>query len=601
MPLTVEEKKRIEEEENNRLSEEEKYREEVHKKLRTDAKKDSDHSITEETNNQEKKSTQKEKDSAPQKSAPFHDAQILSRIFWCIILLRGSDILAGFIMQNPRLIGTQTVAFLLWLFLGYKLTKHRRWARNLLVFLLFVSIGNGVNFYQNFEDVNMLIYATVTSAFLGTLLLVRLSRRNGHIVIAGLICFVLGWLAWVGLDLKETANLKQKLQHAPATLSQTSPQNYSITLPNNNWVFVSKKDFESATDTKFPEADLFFATRKFDIGGVAVPESKSDLGVTTFDKAVFDKAKKHFKKELKEWTVLSEKDYPDGFDILFAANVGSFRYRYVKSLRALSEIVVTTVVWGEEKNVQKIVSAANVIVNSIKETPLKSRLKKLSGAKIFEKYEDAVTLIRVYDDEGEVQGFGTGFNIHPNGLIVTNTHVVFSGGTQIDVKFPKHGTYEDVGVIGLSKEEKDITLLRLNAKSLPYMPLNEEIPVGVGDKVFVIGNPQGLVNTLSEGIVSGIRGSGKVPPFFQITAPISPGSSGGPVLNEFGQAVGVATLYLKGSQNLNFAVSVGEIENIKILEEQLSVKSIVDYLKNKEKEENKKVSPSFYLGEGQDY
>ena len=80
-----------------------------------------------------------------------------------------------------------------------------------------------------------------------------------------------------------------------------------------------------------------------------------------------------------------------------------------------------------------------------------------------------------------------------------------------------------------------------------------------GQRVLVIGNPEGLYGTVSDGIISAFRDDGNI---IQITAPISPGSSGSPVLNEKGEVIGIATYYGKEGQNLNFAVSSNALEDL---------------------------------------
>ena len=87
----------------------------------------------------------------------------------------------------------------------------------------------------------------------------------------------------------------------------------------------------------------------------------------------------------------------------------------------------------------------------------------------------------------------------------------------------------------------------------PSLSLGNSDTVQVGETVYAVGNPQGLEGTFSQGIVSSIRqvGSDKV---LQITAPISPGSSGGPVLNSKGEVIGVSVATFRGGQNLNFAI-----------------------------------------------
>ena len=97
----------------------------------------------------------------------------------------------------------------------------------------------------------------------------------------------------------------------------------------------------------------------------------------------------------------------------------------------------------------------------------------------------------------------------------------------------------------------DLVLLESPAYGVP-LDVTQKTPA-VGDEIVSIGNPKGLEGTLSTGIVSGVReDNGSI--YYQITAPISPGSSGGPVIDEMGKVIGVATFYVTGGQNLNFAM-----------------------------------------------
>lgn len=85
--------------------------------------------------------------------------------------------------------------------------------------------------------------------------------------------------------------------------------------------------------------------------------------------------------------------------------------------------------------------------------------------------------------------------------------------------------------------------------------------MAVGDEVYAVGNPRGLEGTFSAGIISGIR-TAEDARILQITAPVSPGSSGGPVLTIKGTVIGVAVAFLKGGQNLNFAIPVSDVKNL---------------------------------------
>lgn len=94
---------------------------------------------------------------------------------------------------------------------------------------------------------------------------------------------------------------------------------------------------------------------------------------------------------------------------------------------------------------------------------------------------------------------------------------------------------------------------------MPHVTLGSSLDLAVGERVIAIGSPQGLENSVSDGILSAIREVDSVR-YLQITAPISPGSSGGPVLNSTGQMIGVATFQFKKGQNLNFAVAADHIK-----------------------------------------
>jgi len=164
----------------------------------------------------------------------------------------------------------------------------------------------------------------------------------------------------------------------------------------------------------------------------------------------------------------------------------------------------------------------------------------------------AVVLIKSIGPDGRVFGLGSGFRIF-DGRIVTNAHVV-EGASKVQV-FGADGafvgsasyatalsTISDLAILPIMGSASDVLV---TARSLPR----------VGQRVFVIGAPEGFANTVSDGIVSAFR-SIKGQTLIQITAPISPGSSGGPVINDAGEVIGVSVATLEGGQNLNFAVSV---------------------------------------------
>jgi Flp pilus assembly protein TadD len=175
-----------------------------------------------------------------------------------------------------------------------------------------------------------------------------------------------------------------------------------------------------------------------------------------------------------------------------------------------------------------------------------------SLSKLYKKILPAVVTVIAYDEDGQAFSQGSGFFINREAHMITNRHVLKRASwaevkTSDGQRYPiKHPLCEDVGA--------DLIKVQVNMpnRESPFLPVSGELPE-VGDQVIVIGSPRGLEATLTEGIVSGYR---QVDDFklIQISAAISPGSSGGPVFNLKGEVVGVATLTRTDAQNISFAV-----------------------------------------------
>jgi len=164
-----------------------------------------------------------------------------------------------------------------------------------------------------------------------------------------------------------------------------------------------------------------------------------------------------------------------------------------------------------------------------------------------------VVTILGYNEEGKFSSFGSGFFIDNQGTLITNYHVI-RRMTHARIKLHDGKIYPLNTVLAVDKHA-DLAMCRPELSGGPprFLAVSREVPE-VGERVLAIGSPFLLEHTVSDGIVSGVRTDTHVGQAIQMTAPISPGSSGGPVINMKGEVVGVSTFHRKGGQNLNFAI-----------------------------------------------
>ena len=158
-----------------------------------------------------------------------------------------------------------------------------------------------------------------------------------------------------------------------------------------------------------------------------------------------------------------------------------------------------------------------------------------------------------------VRSLGSGFIINPSGYVLTNNHVT-DKATEIHVKLAD-GRELSATVVGRDPKT-DLALLKVDATGLPVIPLGDSSGLQVGAPVMAIGNPFGLEQTVTTGIVSAtgrVIGEGPYDDFIQTDASINPGNSGGPLINGQGQAIGVNTAIFSqsgGSVGIGFAIPV---------------------------------------------
>jgi putative serine protease PepD len=169
--------------------------------------------------------------------------------------------------------------------------------------------------------------------------------------------------------------------------------------------------------------------------------------------------------------------------------------------------------------------------------------------RVYDGAKDAVTYIVA--DTAQGQATGSGFVISSDGLIVTNDHVV-DGATSVQVKVGTSDQAQDATIVGVDPS-RDLALLKVDGHDLPTLTLGDSSSIGVGDATYAIGNPFGLDNTLTTGIVSALQRNLQAPDgatiagAIQTDAALNPGNSGGPLLDAGGKVIGVNSQIETGS------------------------------------------------------
>ncbi|OGU36911.1 MAG: hypothetical protein A2315_02710 [Ignavibacteria bacterium RIFOXYB2_FULL_35_12] len=186
----------------------------------------------------------------------------------------------------------------------------------------------------------------------------------------------------------------------------------------------------------------------------------------------------------------------------------------------------------------------------------------LTAEQIYKKVTDAVVVIHAYDENNELVKQGSGVVLNDKGYVVTNYHVL-EGCDRLEILHNKE-IVPYVDIIGIDVE-KDILILKIKAKKFPAIKIGDSKKINIGQRVYAIGSPLGFENTISEGIISGLRSYEEYEKsFIQITASISSGSSGGAIVNDKGELIGISTLTSKEGQNLNFAIPIGDVLIVEI-------------------------------------
>lgn len=182
----------------------------------------------------------------------------------------------------------------------------------------------------------------------------------------------------------------------------------------------------------------------------------------------------------------------------------------------------------------------------------------MDASQLYAKRAPSIWLVTVYDAQGRPKGLGSAVVIGPETL-VTNCHVLFhSKSVSVKHENTAHGARLEHADV-----DRDLCILRAQGMVAPAVPIAPLTSLLIGQKVYAIGAPRGMELTLSDGLLAAIhRDRSDAIASLQITAPISPGSSGGGIFDVEGRLVGVSSATLLGAQNVNFAIPAAWIDDV---------------------------------------
>lgn len=219
--------------------------------------------------------------------------------------------------------------------------------------------------------------------------------------------------------------------------------------------------------------------------------------------------------------------------------------------------------FGRKGNRKKIILLIILFVSVVLVASLVGR-RMISSKPNIEQIKDSVVMIEAYNAQNELIGTGSGFCAYEDNWIVTNFHVI-EGARWLAV-ITDEGNKLDVMNIEVFNKKDDLAVLSINGRLTP-LALGDGNDLQVKDNITTIGSPMGERNTVSEGIISNIDRKNEI----RISAPISHGSSGGVLLNEKYEVIGITNAGYDNAQNLNFAI------NVNILKEMYAAKSKWQY------------------------
>jgi len=197
-------------------------------------------------------------------------------------------------------------------------------------------------------------------------------------------------------------------------------------------------------------------------------------------------------------------------------------------------------------------------VEAAPRTASSSAITTLVPSQIFSRARPSVVIIVASDQNGQREALGSGF-VASHGRIATNHHVV-EGMNQAYVVF-SDGAVKPVSSVVADSVQLDLIILAVETGNRPPLPFGDELSLQQGDPVYALGAPKGLELSFTDGIVSSFRKS-DAQFLIQTTAPIAPGSSGGPLFDRTGRVVGVTTSMISDAPGIYFSVGVGDLRRL---------------------------------------
>ena len=184
----------------------------------------------------------------------------------------------------------------------------------------------------------------------------------------------------------------------------------------------------------------------------------------------------------------------------------------------------------------------------------------MNAEQIYARCASAVFYIEIYNKNGQAVSSGSGVFLNESGLAITNHHVI-DDAYSAKIMTTDGKVYNVKGYYD-ARESIDMALIQIDGSGFNYLPIGDYAAIAGGQNIFAIGSPKGFDNTISTGIISNPKRVLNGIDFIQMTAPISPGSSGGALINDKGQLIGINTAYYEGGQNLNLAVPIYHMEEL---------------------------------------